>query len=222
MITAVRKPLNEIIEMVVPYEKILVTGCGTCVTIDYSGGAKEAAILASQLRIARRLGGKKLETLEQTVERQCEWEFVKEFTDHAAECQAIISMACGAGIQTVAAAFPDKPVFPGVNTRFIGMPQKQGVWEERCICCGNCVLHLTGGLCPFARCAKTLLNGPCEGSQDGKCEVNRELDCVWQQIYDSLKERGRLADLQKIFPLRDWSTGEDGGYRITVREDMML
>ena len=222
MIVAERKPFKEIQEMVADYDKILVAGCGTCVTVCYAGGKKEAAVLASQLRIASRLAGKKLETVEEVIERQCEWEFVEELKEKADECQAIISLGCGAGVNTLAERFKDKPVFPALNTRFIGIPQDQAMWEEKCAACGNCILHLTGGICPVARCSKGLVNGPCEGSREGKCEVDTTYDCVWQLIYDRLKTLGRLQDLEKIIPLRDWSMSAEGGFRKLCREDMTL
>lgn len=222
MIIAERKPFKEIQEMVADYDKLLVAGCGTCVTVCYAGGKKEVAVLASQLRIARKLAGKKIETVEAVVERQCEWEFIEELNDKVKECQAILSLGCGAGVNTLAERFKDKPVLPALNTRFIGIPQEQGRWEEKCAACGNCILHLTGGICPVARCSKGLVNGPCEGSQGGKCEMDPTIDCVWQLIYDRLKSLNKLKDLEKIIPLRDWSASGESGFRKLSREDMTL
>lgn len=222
MIIAERKPISEILEMIKDYNKILVLGCGTCVTICLTGGEKEAGILSSMLKMDRKKKGQELEVIEETIERQCEYEFVDTIKQKVTECEAIISMACGIGVQTIAERFNDKPVYPALNTVFLGLPVEQGVWKERCGACGNCVLDKTGGICPIIRCSKSLLNGPCGGSQDGKCEINKEIDCAWQLIYDRLKVLGKLESLEEIMPPKDWSTSRDGGPREMIREDMKL
>lgn len=222
MIIAERKPIAEILEMIKDYKKILVLGCGTCVTICLTGGAKEAGILSSTLKMDRKKKGQELEIIEETIERQCEYEFVDTIKQKVAECEAIISMACGIGVQAIAERFNDKPVYPALNTVFLGLPVEQGVWKERCGACGNCVLDKTGGICPIIRCSKSLLNGPCGGSQDGKCEIDKEIDCAWQLIYDRLKVLGKLESLEEIMPPKDWSTNRDGGPREMIREDMKL
>ena len=125
-------------------------------------------------------------------------------------------------MQTLTEQFPEKITLPGLNTTFLGQPVEQGVWHERCQACGNCVLALTGGICPIARCSKSLLNGPCGGSQKGKCEVDPNIDCAWQLIYDRLKALGRLELMMQINPIKDWSTSRDGGPRHIVREDLRL
>jgi len=99
---------------------------------------------------------------------------------------------------------------------------EQGLWSERCQACGNCVLHLTGGICPIARCAKSLLNGPCGGSQHGHCEVGSDLDCAWHLIVDRLREQDRLELLMEIQPPKDWTTSRHGGPRTIVREDLRM
>jgi hypothetical protein len=131
-------------------------------------------------------------------------------------------MACGAGVQFVAEAYPEMPVFPAVNTTFIGVTEEQGVWTERCQACGNCILHLTGGICPVSRCSKSLMNGPCGGSSDGKCEVNKEIVCGWQLIIERLKQLGELDKYEEYIPIKDWSSSRDGGPRKVVREDLRI
>jgi len=222
MITAEQKPLEEIKQMLAPYEKVLVLGCGTCVTVCFAGGEKEAGILASSLRMATKLDGDPKELLEATVQRQCEYEYNEEVVDQLREVDAVLSLACGIGVQTLSEQFPDVITLPGVNTTFLGQPTEQGVWAERCQACGNCLLDKTGGICPIARCSKTLLNGPCGGSQDGKCEINAEIDCAWQLIYDRLKALDRLEWMLAIEPAKDWSTSRHGGPRQIVREDLKL
>lgn len=222
MIVAEQKPLEEIKQMLVPYEEVLVLGCGTCVTVCFAGGEKEVGILAASLRMATRLDGDPKEILEATVQRQCEQEYNEEAADQLRRVDAVLSLACGIGVQTLNEQFPDVITLPGANTTFLGQPIEQGVWAERCQACGNCLLGKTGGICPIARCSKSLLNGPCGGSQNGKCEINAEIDCAWQLIYDRLKALNRLEWLLEIEPVKDWSTSRDGGPRQIVREDLRL
>lgn len=200
MIIAERKPFDEIWKMVAAYKHILVVGCGTCVTICWAGGEKEVEILSTQLRFAAIGLDKKLSITETTIERQCEREMVEELRDKAPEVEAILSMGCGVGVQTIADTFADKPVFPALNTIFIGMPEAEGVWTERCSACGDCHLYWTGGICPNIRCAKGLLNGPCGGTRrGGKCEIDSEKDCAWVIIYQRLEKQGRLDLMERYY-----------------------
>lgn len=223
MITAIRKPFAEIAEMVREYDKLLVLGCGTCVTVCMAGGEKEVGILASTLRLADKKNGSAFEIQEATIERQCDREFFETVKEKIAWADAVLSLACGVGVQFCSEIFAGKRVLPGLNTKFYGTTEQQGVWTERCGGCGNCVLADFGGICPVARCSKSLLNGPCGGSQDGKCEVDPEnIDCGWQLIFDRMKTLGLLQQLEKNQPMKDWSTGRDGGPGKIVREDMLL
>jgi ferredoxin len=222
MIVAEQKPLDEIKRLMADCHKVLVLGCGTCVTVCFAGGEKEVGILASSLRMASRLDGKELEVLEATVQRQCEHEYNEAIAELVPQVDAVLSIACGIGVQTLNEQFPAKLTLPGLNTRFLGEPTEQGVWEERCQACGNCVLATTGGICPVARCAKSLLNGPCGGSQRSVCEVNPETPCAWQLIYDRMIALGKLDLLLEPTPMKDWRTSRDGGQRKVVREDLRL
>lgn len=222
MIVAEKKPMGDILDMVQGIEKLLVVGCGTCVTVCLAGGEKEVALTASALRLARSRNGETVSITELTIERQCDWEFMDAISDAIGECGAVLSLGCGAGVQAMAARFPETPVFPALNTKFLGITEEQGIWTERCMACGNCMLDRTAAVCPVARCAKSIMNGPCGGSQDGKCEIDQESDCAWQLIYDRLEYLGRLRILEEIEPPRDWSTSRDGGPRKVERKDMML
>jgi len=223
MITAVQKPFEEIAEMVQGYEKLLILGCGTCVTVCMAGGEKEVGILASTIRLANKKNGNSMEIQEDTIERQCDKEFFDTVKEKVEWADAVLSMACGVGVQFCSEVFEGKRVFPALNTKFYGTTEQQGLWTERCGGCGTCVLGDFGGVCPIARCSKSLLNGPCGGSQDGKCEVDPEsLDCGWQLIVDRMKALGLLDKLEENQPIKDWSTGRDGGPGKIIREDMML
>ena len=195
MIVAEPKPLAEIKAKVSEYSKILILGCGICVKTCFAGGEDEVATLASSLRLAFKKDGKTIKIEEQTVERQCEDEFIKEAAAKIGNVEAVVSLACGVGAQMVGSRFVKVPVLPGVNTTFMGILEKPGLFVERCLGCGNCFIDTFGGICPISRCAKKLFNGPCGGSSGGKCEVNAETDCAWQLIVDRAKESGQLEKL---------------------------
>ena len=222
MIIAEQKSLEEIKTLIGNSEKVLVLGCGTCVTVCFAGGEREAAIMASSLRMATKLEGKSNAISDITVQRQCEWEYLDQVTEQIGEADVVLSLGCGIGVQAIAEHFPDTWVVPGLNTSFLGLPSEQGVWEERCAACGDCILGLTGGICPIARCSKTLLNGPCGGSEDGHCEIDPEIPCVWQLIYDRLSSMDKLDVLLDLQPPKNWQTSRDGGPRKIVREDLRL
>jgi len=223
MIVAEQKPFADIRQMVQGAKKLLVLGCGTCVTVCMSGGEKEMGILASTLRLANGKDGVEMEIREATIERQCDREFFDAVKDKVERADAVLSMACGVGVQFAGEVFAGKRLLPALNTKFYGATEKQGVWVERCSGCGTCVIADFGGICPVTRCSKSLLNGPCGGSQRGKCEVDpQSIDCGWQLIYDRMKLLGALDRLEKNQPLKDWSTGHHGGPGKIVREDAVL
>jgi ferredoxin len=222
VIIAEQKKLDEIRSLVGDAEKVLVVGCGTCVTVCFAGGAREAAIIATSLRMASKLNGAEQAVSDVTVQRQCEWEYLDAIADEVADADVVVSLGCGIGVQAMTEHFPDAWVVPGLNTSFLGLPTEQGVWAERCAACGDCILGLTGGICPIARCSKSLLNGPCGGSEDGHCEINPEIDCAWQLIYDRLSSKGKLHLLMDLQPPKNWQTSRDGGPRRIVRNDLRL
>jgi hypothetical protein len=172
--------------------------------------------------MATKIDGQEIEFLEATVQRQCEYEYNEAVTDVLPQVDAVLSLACGIGVQTMNEQFPEILTLPGLNTTFLGQPTEQGVWEERCQACGNCVLGTTGGICPISRCAKSLLNGPCGGSQNGVCEVDPDTSCAWQLIYDRMAALDKLDLMMELEPMKDWRTSRDGGARKIVREDLQL
>jgi ferredoxin len=222
MIVGEQKQISEIKELVVPYKKILILGCGTCVKTCFAGGEDEVATLASALRLTLKKDGKDIEVNEFTIERQCEDEFIQEAAEYISQADAVLSLACGAGVQAIAKRFEKSPVLPGVNTTFIGIQEQHGLFTEECMGCGDCKLAIFGGVCPVTRCSKKLLNGPCGGSQGGKCEVDPETACAWHLIIDRLTSLGQLKNLNKYIPPKDWRTSNSGGPRKLVREDHIL
>lgn len=204
MIVGDRKPFDEIKDNIRDYKKVLILGCGTCVSVCQAGGEKEVELLASELRIANKLAGKDVEIGQATIKRQCDKEFIEPIVENAKNYDAVLSMACGAGVQLVADVMEPKPVIPALNTDFIGITESPGTWVERCRACGNCLLDKTGGICPITRCAKGLLNGPCGGTKDGMCEVDIKKPCAWTLIYQRLEKQGRLDIFDEYNPPRNF------------------
>jgi len=204
MIVAKRKPFEEIKNMIKSYKKVLTIGCGTCVAVCLAGGEKEVDVLNAELEMARKLENNPIELGKITVERQCDREYMEVLDPMVEKYDALLSMACGAGIQFLAERYPKKPVFPAVDTTFIGVNQDVGWYEERCRSCSSCVLGMTGGICPVTMCAKGLYNGPCGGTNKGSCEINQDQPCAWYLIYERLKGQNRLDAIMDIVPPQDW------------------
>lgn len=204
MIVGKRKPFDEIKDMLNEYKKVLTVGCGTCVAVCLAGGEKEAAVLTTELDMARKLDDSPVEIEAVTLERQCDREYLAELDDKAANYDAMISMACGVGVQFLAERFPEIPVFPALDTSGLAVNQDVGWYEERCRSCQSCVLGWTGGICPVTMCAKGLYNGPCGGTNRGKCEISQEQDCAWYMIHQRLSAQGRLDKIKEFTPPTDW------------------
>ncbi|MFH1033469.1 MAG: methylenetetrahydrofolate reductase C-terminal domain-containing protein [Pseudomonadota bacterium] len=211
MIIAQRKDFEQISQAVAEFRKVLVVGCGTCVAVCLTGGEKEAGILASQLDLASQIKGEERTFGVACVERQCDREFLDELAETVLDYDAMLSLACGAGIQFLAERYPQVPVLAGVDTTFIGINRDVGLWEERCRACQDCVLSITGGICPVSLCPKGMLNGPCGGTRQGKCETDPQRDCAWTLIYERLAGTDRLENLSPIVGYRDHgSKGQPG------------
>ena len=222
MITGEQKSLEEIQTLLGDTKKVLVVGCGTCVTVCFAGGSREAQILSSSLRMASKIADHPQDVTDVTVQRQCEWEYLDEIEKEIKDADIVLSLACGIGVQAIAEHFPDTWVVPGLNTTFLGIPVEQGVWEERCAACGDCILGLTGGICPIARCSKSLLNGPCGGSEAGHCEIDPDVPCAWQLIFDRLTSMGKQETMLELQMPKNWRVSRDGGPRKIIREDLRL
>ena len=219
MITAERKPILEIKEMIAPYRKILVVGCGSCVAECAAGGEKEVGLLSSALRMDAKASGKEIEIKEMTLDRQCVYEFIDQLTDVISQYDVVLSLACGAGVQAVAEVFPKVHIVPALNTTFLGETKEAGLWVENCRGCGDCKLGVFAAVCPVTRCAKGLFNGPCGGSKADRCEVDPDVPCAWQLIVSRLGDMGRLDLLRKVHPPADWSKQQGKGPRKIKRED---
>jgi len=204
MIVTTQKPLDEILDYISPYEKILIAACDGCT--QPPRGIREAQTLSQLLELGGKQRNKQFTFKVNTLVKQCDSHLtataLKDMIDD--DVEAVLSLACGLGPQTIAILYPELPVFPAQNTVFMGAEEREaGTLEERCAACGDCVLGLTGGICPVSRCAKSLLNGPCGGSQNGKCEVDPNKDCAWALIIERLDKLGRLHVLEEIQPPKD-------------------
>jgi len=212
MIVTSRKPLDEILGFISPYRNVLIAGCDGCT--QPPRGLREAEILAQLLEIGGKKRKKVFNFKTTTIAKQCD-DYI---TDDALKAlvekaDAVLSLACGIGVQTIAELYPGLPVFPAQNTHFRGAEMReQGIMEVRCGGCGDCLLALTGGICPVVRCTKSLLNGACGGAKDGKCELDPERDCGWCLIYEQLKKLKKLDLLKEYRPPRDYQLA---GWRIT-------
>ena len=193
--------------MISPYQRLLTLGCGTCMTVCNAGGEREVSYLHSALRLAQAKSGNGAHTFsEYTLKRQCDAEFLDLLVDKIGDTDAILSLGCGIGVQAIAERFPNIPVLPGVNTYFMGMAEESGVWDERCAACGDCRLAETAGICPITRCTKGILNGPCAGTKNGKCEANKDMDCAWILIYQRLERLQQLEKMRRYYPPRNFRT----------------
>jgi len=219
MIVASPKSITELKNIIADHRKVLFVGCGTCVTVCLAGGEREVGIASYAIRMARKLDHSPIEIRQVTIERQCENEFIKDLAEPAAEVEAMVSFGCGAGVQAIAERFPSVPVYAGLNTQFLGVLEEQAIWTEKCLGCGDCMLAQFGGICPVTRCAKRLLNGPCGGSLESRCEVDSDRPCAWQLIYARLKNIDQLDRLEEIIPPKDWSHAWYSGARKVVRKE---
>jgi len=213
MIVGNLKPVEEIAASIANYKEVFVVGCGSCVTVCLSGGEKEVRELVREL--TQLPDYKVLPPLFKTatIERQCESDLVKSFLEIPADTDAILSLACGIGVQILADVFEPIPVIPALNTTFMGGADEPGIWREKCRGCGDCILEYTGGICPVARCAKRLFNGPCGGTQGGQCEIDSQVPCAWTLIFNRLKMQDKLHLLEEIRAPRDWRPAGASGPR---------
>ncbi|MFA4982024.1 MAG: methylenetetrahydrofolate reductase C-terminal domain-containing protein [Candidatus Omnitrophota bacterium] len=205
MIITKQKEIKEILRFLENEDKIFIVGCGECSTTCKTGGEEEI----KRVKEALEKEGKTV-TGYCVPEAPCIASKVKlELARNRKiieSSDAILVLACGLGIQSVAENLRiDKKVHVGCDTLFMGAIDAGGAFQERCSACGDCILDLTGIICPVTRCSKSLMNGPCGGQDKGKCEVDKDRDCAWVLIYNQLKKHGKLHLLKEIRPPKDYS-----------------
>ena len=208
-----QKPIDEIISFLDKCQWVHIIGCGTCATLCHTGGKSEVIEMKKQLEEK----GKKV-TGWMVIPTGCDEltaDALRENAEAVDAADCVLAMTCAIGVQNIAMHLKDvKQVYPGLNTMFLGIEDTPGHYVEVCMQCGSCVLGRTATVCPLVRCAKSLLNGPCGGSADGKCEISPDVPCAWQLIYDRLEATGRLDEMEEIEPIKDWSVSMTGGPRM--------
>lgn len=208
-----QKPIEEIMRYLDKCRSVYIIGCGTCATLCHSGGKAEVTAMQEKLEAAGKkpAGWMIIPTACDELTRDA----LKAEAERIEAADCILAMTCAIGVQTIGLHLQKtKPLYPALNTMFIGTEDKPGHFTESCLQCGSCVLGRTAAICPLVRCAKSLLNGPCGGSADGKCEISPDVPCAWQLIYDRLAEMGRLDEMEDIEPVKDWSPSVSGGPRM--------
>jgi ferredoxin len=208
-----QKPIEEILDYIKKHHHVHIVGCGTCATLCHTGGKTEVIEMQKTLEAA----GKKV-TGWMVLPTACDeltGDALRQEAEDIQKADCILALTCSTGVQTIVFHLQEpKPVYPGLNTLFLGVEDRPGHFSELCLYCGSCVLGRTAAICPLVRCAKSLFNGPCGGSSEGKCEVSKDIPCAWQMIYDRLAEMGQLDQLENIVPVKDWSVGVSGGPRM--------
>ncbi|MHA1772119.1 MAG: methylenetetrahydrofolate reductase C-terminal domain-containing protein [Candidatus Thorarchaeota archaeon] len=205
MIAMELKPMDEILQMLEGYQKIVLFGDSGCAQMCEVGGYLQLEDMDDLLTSHGKTVLGYIFVEGGVCDGNALRRTIADKQDMLDEADAFLIQACGVGTQMVTETFPSKEAFPATNSEFLGSMPEQSQHYERCSMCGDCILHLTGGICPITRCAKGLLNGPCGGSMNGKCAVNPNQDCAWQLIYDRLKALGKLDNIRKMWGLRDWS-----------------
>jgi ferredoxin len=209
MIGTQPKPLSEVVDAIGPPQSLFVIGCGGCAKVCHTGGDPEVE------EMAQRLEAEGYTVLAKGVpERTCYIQHVRAFFDERQgplrECDSIVVLGCGGAVQTVRQATEERALVKNVVSALNSIGHMDTVipdalWVERCSECGDCMLNETGGICPITLCAKGLVNGPCGGSRNGKCETDPERDCAWELIYRRLQILGKLDSMRKIRSPRDHS-----------------
>jgi ferredoxin len=183
---------------------VFIVGCNECAELCRTGGENEVISIKkmfeeNQVPVAGWI------VLEPACHLNNDKRLLKKYKSELDKAEKILVLACGNGVQTVAELFPEKEVLAGTDTLFLGEISRVNEFDRRCMLCGECLLDIFGGFCPVSRCPKSMLNGPCGGSSEGKCEVSKELECIWVRTYQELKKRGKLDLLAVIQKPKDWS-----------------
>ncbi len=214
MIITQKKPLDEVWQMLEGVTRVALVGCGSCATSCKTGGEPELQEMKEYLE-----ANGKVVTATIIPSESCQKLLMKKELKALkdTDTQAILTLACGDGVQTVADN-ANIPVYPATNTMFLGQVERVGLFNEACRMCGDCVLGQTGGICPITKCAKSLVNGPCGGQRNGKCEVNPENNCAWIDIYYRLDALGQLDKLKTMRTDKDYKNFAFPR-RISIREE---
>ncbi|MBT0662764.1 methylenetetrahydrofolate reductase C-terminal domain-containing protein [Geobacter pelophilus] len=209
MIVSQQKPLDEILSELDGISRVFLIGCAKCATVCKAGGEEEVWQMQESLTAVGReiTGSIVIDEVCHMLRTARDLRSRKEMVD---EAEAIVVLACGAGVQSVSAT-TSKRTLAGLDTKFLGNIKRLGQFEQKCSLCGECLLSRTGGICPVTVCPKSLLNGPCGGMDNGRCEVDLESECAWKMIFDRLSDRGDAERIKKTVSAKDNSTRRQPG-----------
>ncbi|MFC2002146.1 methylenetetrahydrofolate reductase C-terminal domain-containing protein [Chloroflexota bacterium] len=195
-----QKPFEEIKEQLAGFDRPFIVGCGTCTTMTKTGGIDQVLEMKERLQeLDKRVSGW---TVIPTACDEMTEVAMKENSAALQSASCILAMTCALGVHRMS-SYIGHPVIPALDTLFIAVEDTPGYFREVCDQCGQCILGETAGICPITMCHKGLVNGPCGGTNNGKCEVDKEKDCAWTLIYQRLKEQDRLDLMRKYYPPRN-------------------
>lgn len=203
MIITKNKDLESILRLI-EKDPVFIVGCSQCATICHTGGENEIKEMIPVLK-DKNISVTGWVVLDPACHFLNDKRILKNYKEEIKKAKKILVLACGNGVQTIAEIIQDAKVIPGTDTLFLGEIKRINDFEKRCNLCGECIQYLFDGLCPISRCPKNMLNGPCGGSINGKCEVSEDLECIWDVIIKKLGEQGKLDSLKKIVEPKNWS-----------------
>jgi hypothetical protein len=212
MIITKQKKIEELL-ISVGKGPVFIVGCNECATLCHTGGEEEVLAMKDALE-KKQVNVTGWVVLEPACHLNKDKNILRSFKEKLNISKNIIVLACGNGVQTITDLFNDKNIISGTDTLFLGKIKRFNEFDKQCNMCGECLLNSFGGLCPVSRCPKSMLNGPCGGAKDGKCEINSDLDCIWDQIYNHLKQSNKLHLLKEIQKPKDWSKSLEMGREI--------
>jgi len=216
MIITKKKDFNELTQLI-NKKPVFIIGCSECATLCNTGGEKEVREMKEKLE-KENINVTGWVILDPACHLNNDKRILKKYKENISKSEKILVLACGNGSQTVSEIIQDADVIPGTDTLFLGEIKRLGEFEKRCEMCGECIQDLFAGICPVSRCPKVILNGPCGGASNGKCEINKEMDCVWILIINQLKKKGKMDLLKKIQKPKNWSKSEE--YRRASKNDL--
>jgi len=204
MIITKQKAIKEILGSLEDAKKVFLVGCAQCATVCKTGGEEELELLEKELKKHN-----VVVTGKSIIDPPCHLVKVKQSYQKNKEVisnsDAIIAMTCGDGAQSIADGTKGKSVISGLDSLFLGEVERGGHFAQKCVLCGECVINDTGGICPITICTKGLLNGPCGGSKNEKCEIDKDRECGWLLIYKRLKDKGQISKMKKVSKPQDYS-----------------
>lgn len=192
---------------------VFLVGCSQCATICHTGGKDDVLALKQALE-TKQIPVSGWVILEPACHQMNDKRMLKDYAEELKKSAKVLVLACGNGVQTLVGLLTDKEIIAGTDTMFLGEISHVNDFNKRCVLCGECLLDLFGGLCPVSQCPKSMLNGPCGGSSKGKCEINLQVECVWDRIIQNLKKQGMLQTLSVIQKPKDWSKAGEMNRRI--------